>query len=346
MVLVGDIVPQDAPFEVPNFGDELVLANLEGPVCRDGLKTIEKVGPHLHSLPFGLKGRWAFTLANNHFMDFQVDGMRESMAFLQENGFAFSGAGENGAAARKTLWLSDGGKKIAVICCCEHQFGVAGPDTAGVAAQGAWVESSICDARDNGANIVLVSSHAGSESTNIVSPRLQALYRHWIEVGADVIHGHHSHVPQGWESYKGKPIFYGLGNFIVKKADWLNNKNQLWSLVIHLDLSGDMMRWTVEPHGEVPLNYQEYIDDSNLIFAHADLMETRWHENAVRQYERYYKPFLEPSLKSLIYGVLHPRQARLVRLNFSRCENHIDIIRTAKGDRSNHDCDKAYRNNV
>ena len=183
----------------------------------------------------------------------------------------------------------------------------------------------------------MVSSHAGSESTNLVSPRLQALYRHWIDVGADVIHGHHSHVPQGWETYKDKLIFYGLGNYIVKKADWANNKDQLWSLVMHLDVSGEMIRWKVEPHGEVPLNYQEYIDDSNVIFTHADLMEKRWHENAVRQYERYYKQFLEPSFKSFIYCILHPRQMRLVRQNFHRCENHIDIIRTAKGARLSHD---------
>lgn len=334
MVLVGDIVPQDSQFVSPDFGDNLVLANLEGPVCRDGLSPIEKVGPHLHSAPFRLKGRWAFTLANNHFMDFQADGMRESIAFLREQGFTFGGAGENEAVARKTMWLSEHGKQIAVICCCEHQFGVAELDAAGVAAQGTWVESSICAARNKGADIVLVSSHAGSESTNLVSPRLQTLYRHWIDVGADVIHGHHSHVPQGWELYKGKPIFYGLGNFIVKTSDWSDNKDQLWSLVVQLDFSGDVIRWRIDPHGEVPMNYKKYIDDSNVIFANSQLMEKRWHENAVMQYKRYYKKFLEPSFKSFIYGILHPRQMKFIRQNFRQCENHIDVITTARKVRS------------
>lgn len=336
MVLVGDIVPQDSQFESPDFGDNLVLGNLEGPVCNDGLRPIEKVGPHLHSSPFNLKGRWAFTLANNHFMDYREDGMRESIAFLKEKGFAFGGAGKNEADARKTFWLHEKGKRIAVICCCEHQFGCAGKSVPGVSAQGRWVEAAIHDARDIGANVIIVSSHAGSESTNLVSPRLQALYRHWIDVGADVIHGHHSHVPQGWESYKGKPIFYGLGNFIVKKTDWSKNKDQLWSLVVHLDLSGDLIRWKVQPHGDVPTYYQEYVDDSNVIFSCSDLMEKRWRENAVKQYERYYKPFLELSFKSLIYGVLHPRRMRLIRQNFCRCENHLDIIKTAKGDKLCH----------
>jgi len=330
MVLVGDIVPQDAHFESPDFGDNLVLANLEGPVCRDGLSPIEKVGPHLHSVPFRLKGRWAFTLANNHLMDFQVEGMHETMTFLREQGFPFGGVGENESEARKPLWLSECGKRIAVICCCEHQFGVADPDSAGVAAQGAWVAESIVGARKDGADIVVVSSHAGSESTKLVSPRLQMLYHGWIDAGADVIHGHHAHVPQGWETYKGKPIFYGLGNFIVKREDWAGSKDQLWSLVVKLDVTGDRLHWKVEPFGIVPNDWESYIDDANIIFGNAETMKIRWQDNAVTQYDRYYKPFLEFSFRQLAYSIMHPRRMRLLRQNFARCENHLDIIKTAK----------------
>lgn len=330
MVLVGDIVPQDSHFESPDFGDDLVLANLEGPVCRDGLLPIEKVGPHLHSVPFRLKGRWAFTLANNHLMDYQAAGMRETLAFLHEQGFPFGGVGENESEARRTLWLSQSGKRIAVICCCEHQFGVAGHDTPGVAAQGSWVEASIQSARDEGANIVIVSSHAGSESTKLVSPRLQSQYHDWIDAGADIIHGHHAHVPQGWETYKGKPIFYGLGNFIVKNSDWSSNVNQLWSMVARIDLSGNMLKWTIEPYGVVPENWQSYIGDANVIFSDMELMKARWRHNAVLQYQRFYKPFLEFSLRYVVHSVVHPRMLQLVQQNFSQCENHIDIIATAK----------------
>ena len=331
MVLVGDIVPQDSQFASPDFGENIVLANLEGPICCDGLAPIEKVGPHLHSKPFKLNGRWAFTLANNHLMDFQAEGMRETQAFLRGQGFSFGGAGENESEARKPLWLLESGRRIAVVCCCEHQFGVAGSDTPGVASQGPMVIESIRSARDEGADIVIVSSHAGSESTKLVSPRLQSLYHDWIDAGADVIHGHHAHLPQGWETYKGKPIFYGLGNFIVKKEDWAGSKDQLWSLVVTLDLSGDRLRWVVEPSGEVPEYWQSYIDDANNIFADPAVMEKRWRENAVSQYERYYKPFLEFSFKRLVYGIMHPRRMRLVCQNFARCENHLDVIGAAKG---------------
>jgi hypothetical protein len=151
-----------------------------------------------------------------------------------------------------------------------------------------------------------------------------------IDAGADVIHGHHAHVPQGWEVYKGKPIFYGLGNFIVKNDDWSDNKDQLWSLVVKLDLSCDVLKWKIEPLGNVPVNWQVYIEEANAIFSDMKLMRDKWHDNATAQYQKFYKPFLELSVKYVYYILMRHRLLRLVQQNFSQCENHIDIIKTAK----------------
>lgn len=331
MYLAGDFAPQKAKFSVPDFGDELVLANLEGPVCRDGLRPIAKVGPHLHSVPFEMEGRWAFTLANNHFMDYRVEGLRESKSFLKSKGFSCGGAGESVAEARQILWLSEQGKKIAVICCCEHQFGVADQDVPGVAAQGPWVAELISVAREQGAGIVIVSSHAGSESEKFVSPRLRALYHAWIDAGADVIHGHHAHVPQGWESYKGRPIFYGLGNFIVDPADWSSNPNQLWSLVAHVDFTGDRLRWSVKPVGRVPSTVDDYLAEANKIFLDDKLLQETWVRLAREQYKRYYRPYLTLSLRSVLGWLRHPKAMHLLLKNFSMCENHVDIIESSCG---------------
>lgn len=329
MYLVGDFVPQKEKFIVPNFGDELVLANLEGPVCRDGLKPIAKIGPHLHSAPFELGGRWAFTLANNHFMDYRAEGMRETKEFLRAKGFVSGGAGENENQAREILWLSEQGKKIAVICCCEHQFGVAAEHVPGVAAQGPWIVMAITDARQKGADIVIVSSHAGSESTKFISPRLRALYRSWIDAGADFIHGHHAHVPQGWETYKGKPIFYGLGNFVVKEDEWASNPNQLWSLLVHLNVSEGQFSWSVETTGRVPAEADDYLAEANRIFSDDKLLSETWNQLAHEQYLRYYRPYMALSLRSVVGWLRRPVAMRLLLKNFKTCENHIDMIETA-----------------
>lgn len=329
MYLVGDFIPQKAKFSVPDFGNELVLANLEGPVCRDGLEPIAKVGPHLHSAPFELNGRWAFTLANNHFMDYRAEGMRETQEFLKSKGFSSGGAGETENQAREILWLSEQGKKMAVICCCEHQFGVAASHAPGVAAQGPWVVMTIADARQKGADVVIVSSHAGSESTKFVSPRLRALYHSWIDAGADVIHGHHAHVPQGWESYKGRPIFYGLGNFVVKEDDWVSDPNQLWSLFVRLDLSQGQLRWSVEKTGRVSVGASDYLTEANRIFADDKLLRDTWINFANEQYARYYRPYMTLSLRSALGWLRRPIAMRLLLTNFKTCENHIDIIESA-----------------
>ena len=58
--------------------------------------------------------------------------------------------------------------------------------------------------------------HAGNEFYDLPSPRTKNLYRYLIDNGADAVVAHHTHRFSGYEIYKSKPIFYGLGNFIYK----------------------------------------------------------------------------------------------------------------------------------
>ena len=62
-------------------------------------------------------------------------------------------------------------------------------------------------------NIVIVVMHWGSELDTVPRPWQQALGRKFIDAGADAVVGHHPHVVQGIELYKGKYIAYSLGNF-------------------------------------------------------------------------------------------------------------------------------------
>jgi gamma-polyglutamate biosynthesis protein CapA len=73
--------------------------------------------------------------------------------------------------------------------------------------------SDISNVRDL-VDLVIVSVHWGNEYINYPSPNQVRIGRELIDHGADLILGHHSHVLQGYEIYEGKPIIYGLGNFI------------------------------------------------------------------------------------------------------------------------------------
>lgn len=305
MFLVGDFIPKNSKICLPLFDGGVVLANLEGPVCVVGLPPSGKVGVCLHSAPFEVPGKWAFSLANNHTMDFQEEGLRQTRQFLSGKGFEYAGAGENEVAARRPMILAEHGKRIAVFSCCERQFGMATERSAGVAEMGVWLYEAIRSIKARGeADWVIVSCHAASEFCPWPAPSLRNFYHSLVDVGADVIHGHHSHVPQGWEVYKGKPIFFGLGNFIVKIDDWRGSVHYGWSNVVEINWRADKIHWCVRPYflamkeGVIHCNpvtpeqqalADDYMGKANFALTSPMNCEACWQEAACRLYPRLYE---------------------------------------------------------
>lgn len=356
MLFVGDFVPQATVPRLPDFGGQWMVANLEGPVCADGLPGAPKVGVRLRNEPFAIPGKVAFALANNHMMDFGADGLRQTRQFLSDRGHPCAGAGEREDEARRPMFLEECGKRIAVISCCERQFGVATGSSDGVAAKGEWLYAAIAAAKAT-ADFVVVSCHCASEFSTAVSPRLQVFYRSLVDAGADVVHGHHAHVPQGWEAYRGRPIFYGLGNFAVARENWKGLANGLWSLLAWVDFSGETPSWKVEPFGEVPSDVQNYLIGANLGFESPELLEALWQDSCVRLYHRLYEQqlrapsvadvplalrdrcrklrFLFSDLRRVLLGRERPDAHSLQRgrviYHYFACESHADVIQTALG---------------
>lgn len=356
MIFLGDFIPQKTKVVLPEHGEEWLVANLEGPVCEDGLDRASKIGVHLRSEPFDCDSKLAFSLANNHLMDFGVEGLAQTEKFLRARDYHFAGAGINEAEARRPMIIEESGKLIAVICCCERQFGVASENRAGVAAKGEWLYSAIAELKKT-VDFVVVSCHAASEFSTAVSPKLQAFYHSLIDYGADVIHGHHSHVPQGWEVYKGRPIFYGLGNSVVDSSMWKNLSNGLWSLVARVDFGKKVPAWTIRPFGEVPQNAEDYLKRANLGFEKPELLEALWQKESVRLFHDVYEQYMRVgsvekfplSLKDrarkifaacgdvvraiigkeipTAYSMQHGR----IVFNLFNCESHVDMISTALG---------------
>lgn len=313
MILAGDFIPKDLKVHLPDeLRGKLVLANLEGPICADDLSQSNKVGVCLHSNVENLRGwgveRFAFSLANNHMMDCCEEGLRQTKEALASQGIPFAGAGENEDAARKPMILEEDGKRIAVFSCCERQFGMATVKSAGCAAKGVWLYSAIREIKDSGkSDFVIVSCHAANEYSPWVSPDLHEFYHSLIDVGADCIHGHHAHVPQGFEDYKGRPIFYGLGNFVVDPTSWDSNPNQLWSTVAKVEFGADRVEWSVKPYF-VELNdgvicvcaaeadrfssCDKYLQCANRQFESYRMLVGCWQEVSVLLYRRIYEQLL------------------------------------------------------
>lgn len=185
------------------------IGNLEcalGDCAEDGDKAYTCVLPTLAICNVNKGGFAALSLANNHVYDAGVSvfaEMRRRLATICPSILLF------GTTEKPYAEIDECGSKVAIIGSLER-----------CRSQGADifkeenVERLIRKIRGR-FDAVYVYPHWGKEGeyTRWPSPRQRKLARRWIDAGAAGVFGSHSHVFQGREFYKGKPIYYSLGNF-------------------------------------------------------------------------------------------------------------------------------------
>jgi len=161
-------------------------------------------------------GFGALALANNHILDFGPAGLEATTALLDSLGIAHAGTGADRAAAHRPGVVSRGGRRIALLAY-NHVFPEtfwAGPDRPGTAhADDEGLAREVAGAA-RGADLVVVSFHWGAEGMEVPKSYQQILARLAVDAGADLVVGHHPHVLQPLEWYRGRLIAYSLGNFI------------------------------------------------------------------------------------------------------------------------------------
>ena len=158
------------------------------------------------------------SLANNHGFDQGPDGLLDSISNLKRAGIVPLGAGASEEEADAPRYVEGKGWRIGLVGVGEvidPDYQVADGDEVGTAVGHDFRRAlrAIREAASN-ADLVVVVIHWGVELDT--QPReYQVLEAHrMVEAGADVIFGHHAHRLQPMEVYRGKPIFYGLGNFV------------------------------------------------------------------------------------------------------------------------------------
>lgn len=363
MILIGDYVGFSPKVSLdPSLNGKLVLGNLEGPWCETEEKPRpRKAGPRVWNTFLAEGPKWAFTLANNHMMDFGEAGLAETKSRLEARGIPFIGAGDF-ATATTPMILEESGKKIGVLACAELQFGMAEDSRVGIAPMGAWLFDAVRQLKQQ-VDVVIVSCHIAVEMIPVPSPRLRAFYRALIDAGATIIHGHHAHVPQGWEAYKEGYIFYGLGNFLVSPQGWAGSRNTLWSLTAEIDFSGDKPKITVTParieaDGDgarvlIDKTFAPvYCEALSGIFKDEAFFKGVWQELAVKTYHELYEnnlgfyPIdktrlstrdwmkrLYHAVKTLLAFLFRKNTSvyGLVQYNYLQCFSHHDCIAEAMG---------------
>ena len=160
------------------------------------------------------------SIANNHIGDAGDLGILQTIANLKKRGLKYSGAGKDLAAARKPAILKAGGTTVAILgydAIAKGYF--AGPSETGSSQLSLKrATTDIKRARAAGADLVIVFPHWGIEYRNKPFEAQQQLARSIIDAGADMIIGNHAHWIGAVEVYKGKPIWYALGNFVFDQT--------------------------------------------------------------------------------------------------------------------------------
>ena len=223
----------------------------------------------LQSLGFNL-----FSLANNHAFDWGDEGFRKTKAAL---GDAALGAGTY-EDAYKVKVVEAGGAKVGFMALSFAAYtgvfdDVAKHDGLGCAyINDLRVNHDIIEAKKY-VDYLFVLPHDGIEYIDIPLPETIARYRDFIDWGADAVIGTHPHCPQGWEDYKGKPIFYSLGNFLFnsKESYGFRASKPHWyeGLCVVMTIADEKVSWEVvntknEENKEIVIDHNENRSNYNI----------------------------------------------------------------------------------
>lgn len=186
----------------------------------------------------------AVTLANNHALDYGVDALSDTCEVLDSAGILHTGAGKDLDAAKQPVVFEKNGQRVALIGATrvipEAGWAATNGHPGMLSSYEVSVEpllAQIAECHAAGEKVVVLI-HWGIERDETPQEYQRALAKRYIDAGADLVIGSHPHVLQGIEYYKGKPVFYSLGNFVfgssIPKTMLVQAEFQGDSLVLRL----------------------------------------------------------------------------------------------------------------
>jgi poly-gamma-glutamate capsule biosynthesis protein CapA/YwtB (metallophosphatase superfamily) len=204
------------------------------------------LGPILHA-----GGIDYASLANNHTLDFDTEGLTETVQTLRAANIAYAGVGETSIDARKPAVLHlprasqpiDEGQQRHTV----HIYSASDHPRAWVNVPGFnlfdysretrdWLRKMLVDVQESQPALKIFSVHWGPNYAWQADGRITSLAHFLIdECGVDIVHGHSSHHVQGVEVYHGKLIIYGCGDFVDDYAlneEYRNDLGALWRVVV------------------------------------------------------------------------------------------------------------------
>ncbi len=228
---------------------DVVFANLESPLTESThsldpkRKIVLKAKPEAVSALTGA-GFNLLSIANNHMMDYYETGLFDTMSILNANHILFAGSGKNIDEARKPAIIEKNGLKIGLLAYSDMADLIfagdpylkysADKNKSGISPRKYEAVREDVQKLRGQVDLLAVSLHWGVEDSFTVTDEQREFAHKLIDDGVDLILGHHPHQFQGIEIYKGKPIFYSMGNFLFDQ----NESENMESFIIDMRYKG------------------------------------------------------------------------------------------------------------
>lgn len=184
------------------------------------------------------------SLANNHILDYQVKGLFDTIEALDKAQINHAGAGANSSAARRPAVFPVGDCSVALLAATDNEPpfmatserpGTNYIDITGDPKCIDRVADGIAAAREDGADVVVLSLHWGPNMVERPPRAFRDFARAAVERGADIVHGHSAHILQAVDVHKERPILYDTGDFLDDYAVDPQLHND-WSMIFLVDI--------------------------------------------------------------------------------------------------------------
>jgi poly-gamma-glutamate synthesis protein (capsule biosynthesis protein) len=200
---------------------DIAFANLESPISSRGTPINETKKPLFRisaeqARPLAHSGLDVMTVANNHTMDYRSDALEDTLSALDSLGIARTGGGLTPAEADAPAILEARGTRVVFLSYNKIVMPGMAVTPRGPGMSIYHLDEIVSDIRKHKREgvVVLVSVHWGEQYVELPQSRQVKGAHAMIDAGADAVLGHHPHCPQSVEVYRGKPVFYSLGNFV------------------------------------------------------------------------------------------------------------------------------------
>lgn len=360
ILIAGDLLPTPSNYKLFEnmkvddlLGEELLkifndeglykIINLEGPLT-DSNNEIKKSGPVLKGTELSVKGIKKMginlcSLANNHILDYGLEGLHSTIKLLNENEISYVGAGNTIKDAGLPFIISFDDIRVGVYSCAEYEFTIATEQHGGANPFDSLEIAEYIENIKLQVDYLIVLYHGGKEHYRYPAPYVQRRCRKMIEKGADLVICQHSHCVGCMEEYKEGTIVYGQGNFIFDRGD---NEFRNTGLLIKVNPNIREIQYIPIVKQGNGVRLADSYEGQNIIgkfmerseeIREVGIVEKKYEQFAIKMlqsYDLWCLGFIGRVLKKLrlrkLSRWLFSNMDELAILNYLRCEAHRDLF--------------------